>query len=302
MKSRKVIKILSVAIFIFMIMQITYVLADVGDFDSYDSGSDWNSGGSSWDSSSDDWSSSSYSGRHGKYNAFTDPNSVWNTPEGAKILPIIVIGTFVIIVGGGMLIFTLTHTDVNYNPIKEKKVKNIKTNIIINDFNEEEFLTFVGDLFVKMQYAWSKRNFEEIRPYETKELYEQHSTQLAQYVINNKINVMQDVIVNMVKIDGYNFDKQNEKLIVHLYASMRDFIIDSNTGELLEGDNTRTRDRAYKLTFIRNRERNKEEMNCPNCGAIIEVNSSKKCEACGALIVNDNNNKWLLSSLEPLKR
>ena len=44
------------------------------------------------------------------------------------------------------------------------KIKAIDAN-----FNREEFLAWSKDVFVKLQMAWTKRDWEEIRLYETNE-------------------------------------------------------------------------------------------------------------------------------------
>ena len=49
----------------------------------------------------------------------------------------------------------------------ENKIKAIDAN-----FNREEFLAWSKDVFVKLQMAWTKHDWEEIRLYETNELFE----------------------------------------------------------------------------------------------------------------------------------
>ena len=46
----------------------------------------------------------------------------------------------------------------------ENKIKSIDAN-----FNKEEFISWAKDIFVKLQMAWTKRDWEEIRLYETNE-------------------------------------------------------------------------------------------------------------------------------------
>ena len=58
MKKRKILKIVLLNLIV-MILCFKPVMADVGSFDTYDSGgSDWGSSGSDWESSSSDWGSS----------------------------------------------------------------------------------------------------------------------------------------------------------------------------------------------------------------------------------------------------
>ena len=58
MKERKILKILLLSLIV-TVLCFKPVMADVGSFDTYDSGgSDWSSSGSDWGSSSSDWGSS----------------------------------------------------------------------------------------------------------------------------------------------------------------------------------------------------------------------------------------------------
>ena len=41
-------------------------------------------------------------------------------------------------------------------------------------FNKEEFLSWTRSLFVKLQEAWTARDWSTIRVFETNELFEQH--------------------------------------------------------------------------------------------------------------------------------
>lgn len=294
MKSKKILKVLTVVTFVFVIMFGTFTLADVGDFNSYDSGSSWSS--SDWDSSS--WSSDSdysYSGSGG----------------GGGFVGIIVFIVIVVIIviasknnkGGGTPTNGGSTPNIGYrndNAVNSLKQKD-------ENFSEEKFLIWVKDLFVKMQYAWTDRNFDSIRPYETKELFEQHNTQISRYIANNRINVMERVSVDDARIVNYENDGSKETITVNLSAKMKDYIIDANTKVLLEGNKETYWRRAYRLTFVRKvgaKTQVSEGLsttNCPNCGAPTEITSSGKCKYCGAVIVTDNHDEWVLSSLEPIK-
>ena len=196
MKNKRILKILSVVAFVLIIMLGTFTLADVGDFNTYDSGSDWSSSsdwGSSWSSDSDYSYSSGGSGGGGFVGTIifivivviiviaSKNNKNGGTPSG----------------GNG-----IQNNNVGYNdPNAVNKLKQNDPN-----FSEEKFLIWTKDLFVKMQYAWSNRDFSEIRPYETKELFEQHNTQISRYIQNNRINVMERVSVDDAAIVNYQND------------------------------------------------------------------------------------------------
>ena len=171
-------------------------------------------------------------------------------------------------------------------------------------FNKDEFLAWSRDLFIKLQYAWSDRDWSVIRCFETNELFEQHSAQLERYKKEKKINKMERVSVNWAKLHSYKVDGEYEVMEVMLNSKMIDYIIDEESGKVLNGDKTTNKVNTYKLTFKRKKgittkpgETTVNTTNCPNCGAPTEITSSGKCEYCGSVITTGDYN-WVLAGLE----
>lgn len=274
--------------FIVIIVSSSFVIADVGNFNSYDSGSDWSS--SSWDYDYDDYDYGS------------------SSSGGGGIGVIIFIVIVIIVIASNKSNKTNVIRSFDSNQTITNNSEKIVDSIRKNDpnFSEEKFLSWTKDLFVKLQSAWTARDFESIRTFETKDLFEQHSRQLNEYVINNKINVVERVSVSYANIVDYENDGSKEVITVRLNAKMKDYIIDSNTSKLLEGDKDRYWNMSYRLKFVRTAgKKTKLDMNasttsCPSCGAPTNVTSSGKCEYCGNVIVTDDHD-WVLSALEAIK-
>jgi len=174
-------------------------------------------------------------------------------------------------------------------------------------FNKEEFNQKAKMLFIKMQNAWMDRKWEDIRAFETDELFEQHQRQIEGYIRNKQINVMDRICVLYSKL--YKFEQKGDKevLEVVLKSRMADYIIDEDTKEVLKGDKNIERIKLYKLEFIRKvgvKTKTETEVldttNCPNCGAPNNITSSGKCEGCGSIITNGDFG-WVLNSIEPFK-
>lgn len=335
MKERKILKILLLSLIV-TVLCFKPVMADVGSFDTYDSGgSDWSSSGSDWGSSSSDWgsswgsSSSSWdSGDYDSEGGGSILGLVWlfSTEEGKVILLIIliiiVLTSFIkkhgrimqqndpfynsrkqnVNVDTGTVYTTNVH-DVSITHIHADRIKQVDP-----FFSEEKFLSWAKDLYVKLQHAWTVREWEEMRPFETEELFEQHSAQLQEYIKNNTINVVDRISVNYATI--YNFRQTENKDIVEvaLKATKKDYIINATTNEVVEGNKDQYRITVYKMTFERTKGKLTEEgtddldaRNCPNCGAPLNMTSAGKCEYCGS-IVTTGVHDWVLSGLEPLRR
>ena len=158
-------------IFLTILLLARPVFADVGSFESYDSGSDW--GGGSWDSdwgssSSWDWDDDDYD--YGYYGGgFIDGFG--------SFLWFIIVAAIVIasIVGKNS-----RRNPPRVNPYERRDNPGMyetsvlaKVKAIDPDFNKENFIAWSKTLFVKLQEAWTACDWETIRTFETKELFEQ---------------------------------------------------------------------------------------------------------------------------------
>lgn len=291
-KILKSILLISALVFVFMISTIT--LADVGNFNTYDSGSS-SSSSSSWGSSSSSWDSgSSYSGS----------SSSSSGGIGSVIFVFVIVIIIIVLSKKGMI----NSNNSSTHPINIDN-KQIVERIRQSDpnFSEEEFLMWTKDLFVKLQNAWTARDFESIRAFETPDLFEQHSAQLKEYVNMNRINVVERISVSYAGITNYESDGAKETITIVLNSKMKDYIIDSETKKLLEGNKDTYWNRSYRMKFVRTLGKQTQAAsselnttNCPNCGAPTKVTSSGRCEYCGSVIVTDDHD-WVLSSLESIR-
>lgn len=292
-------KVLFAILFVAIVSISTFVFADVGNINRY------SSGGSSSSSSSSGISVSSGGG------------SIWGWLIGAIVLLVIV---FVVGKSKGKINNIQDLTDLN----KVKDVLNdlqgmadsVKTDTKAlaekiretdPEFSEEKFLSWTRDVFVKIQAAWTARDWKVIRPFESNELFEQHNAQLQEYINNNKINVIERVAVQSAELMSYRVDGDKEIIEVYLKAVMKDYIIDATTKNVIEGNKNTDWNMKYKLTFARKNgvkthagTSNKSTTNCPNCGAPTEITSAGQCEYCGSVITTGEHD-WVLTGLEGLK-
>ena len=273
-------------------------IADVGDFESYDSGwdSSWDSG---WDSSYDsEWGSSGYYGGSGTGDL-----------SGSLAIAIFIIIIIVMMSKNGK---TATYssqpsTDIGTNDVDSREVlKQIKS--VDEFFNEANFLSYAKNLFVKLQNAWTARDWETIRPLETEDLFEQHSNQLKQYVDRKQINVMERIAVNYAKLYSFEQDDDKDTLSILLNSSMIDYIKEEDTNKVVMGDKTTRRTKTYLMTFIRKKGMKTAQStgevkttNCPNCGAPTKITSAGRCEYCHA-VIKTGDHDWVLSNLEPYRK
>ena len=319
-------------------------ISDVGSFESYSSGggsggSGWDSGGSSWGSeSSSGYGSSSYD-HDGSSSGISGIRLTGGKFEKSDyLLANITCGILI-----GLIILFFIYLSVlsikfkkknkekeNEQTIeKEKKDTELTWNIEkltdkednrpIDEWTENkikernpnfsilEFTRFAGKLFANLQMAWTQRNWEVIRMYETPELFEQHSKQLQEYIDRHQINVLEDISIISSNFLNYDYDSRTgtELLNVVVMSRMKDYIIDDVTNALVKGDKNLYHVNRYKMTFVKqtddlNSTNREKTIKCPNCGAPMKVTASGRCSYCNGIITMKDFN-WVLLNLERLK-
>ncbi len=174
-------------------------------------------------------------------------------------------------------------------------------------FSEDAFIGWVREVFVKIQQAWSSRNWQIIRPFESNELFSQHALQLQEYINNNKINMIEKINVNYCALREFRQDGDKEVMVVELHAIMRDYVIDATTRQVLESDPNKDWNMKYIMTFNRKAgvktkpgTSNKSTTNCPNCGAPTDITSSGQCKYCDSVITTGEHD-WVLSDIRAIQ-
>ena len=261
--------------------------ADVGSFESYDSGS--------WDSDWDwDYDGGSY------YGGF----SFGGFGGIASIIIFIVIAYLTSKARGKAR--PINTQSVNIPQFYNEQAVEAQVKAIDELFNKEEFIAWSKTLFVKLQEAWMARDWSTIRYFETNELFEQHQKQLQGYIDNHQINMLERICVKSASLSEFKQIGDKDVLTVVLNSKMIDYIINDETKKIEVGDKTTERHSTYKLVFVRKTGvKTKPGMdtvnttNCPNCGAPTKITSSGQCEYCGSVITTGEYN-WVLSNLEKI--
>ncbi len=268
------------------------ISADVGFHSSY-------SGGSSHSSSSHSSSSSRRSSSSSSSSSGSGSSSI-----GAGIVTLIfIIAVYYIMINAKKKLKIQIPTDIittsdNTSSV-EAKIRETDPN-----FSAENFMSFAKEVFVKLQTAWMDRKWEEIRPFESNELFEQHRQQLQYLIDKNQINMMERICVRHTHLNSFRQDGDKEIIQMTLKSAMKDYTIDADTKKVVQGNPNEDVYMVYTLTFMRKvgvktkeGTDQKSTTNCPNCGAPTKITSSGKCEYCGSIITTGEHG-WVLSGLE----
>lgn len=173
------------------------------------------------------------------------------------------------------------------------------------DFSTERFLSWAEQVFVRLQQAWTERDWKKARPFESESLFNLHKSQLDEYIRNGTINIMENVCVNESYLCDYADDGNYEYLTVFMNTRYNDYIVKEDTREVVKGDPNRTYHVQYKLKFMRTlgvktgQLSNKSTASCPNCGAPVDVNAAGQCAYCGTVITNGEHD-WVLCNMDDI--
>ena len=171
------------------------------------------------------------------------------------------------------------------------------------NFDTEQFLLWAKNIFITIQTAWAQRDWEKIRTIEKEELFEQHNTQLQEYIRLGRINIMENINVRDAYLHKLVIDENFENLTVSLRATMNDYIINEKNGKVLMGNKNEVFDTIYQMTFTIRKGIKTNLINglivnvCPHCGATVESASAGVCQYCGS-VVHSGEFNWVLSNLE----
>lgn len=170
-------------------------------------------------------------------------------------------------------------------------------------FSSDKFIGFAREVFMKIQEAWTAKDWKPIRPFESETLFNQHKQQLDEYIRLGKTNVVEKIGIKHCSLHAFQQDGDKEVLTVWLNAVMRDYVIDDQTKKVLESDPNRDWYMKYEMVFNRKAglktdpgKQGNSITNCPNCGAPTEVTSSGQCTYCGSVITNGEHD-WVLTDI-----
>lgn len=297
-------------------------LGDAGDFGgSSDFGSDWGSsdfgssdwgssdwgssdfGSSDWDSSDDDWGDSDWSSA-GTYDDYDSSDSNDGSDffyGGLFIVGLVIIAVVVILVIKGAnknrnanVGGTLTTRQLS--PMSSYKERD-------EGFDEGALNEKLSNLYVQLQNAWQAKEFEPMRPYMTDALYAQFDRQLDYYKKNKQTNRIERISVLSCNLAGWAQEGENDVVVARIRTRIVDYVVDDATGKVLRGSDTAEKFMGYEWTLQRaagsttTAAEGTTAVDCPNCGAPLNINQTAKCPYCGS-VVTVKAKDWAISEIK----
>ncbi|HVR37918.1 MAG TPA: TIM44-like domain-containing protein, partial [Thermoanaerobaculia bacterium] len=148
----------------------------------------------------------------------------------------------------------------------------------------------------ELQAAWSSRDWNRARPYETDALFQMHRYWIDEYTRQRLRNIVDDFKITDIPLVKVTRDAFYDAITVRMYASGADYTVD-DTGAIVGGSKF-TRHWSEYWTFIRSRAAASAAARiCPNCGGPRDEGQTAICNFCGGKIVAGEF-PWVLSRIE----
>lgn len=172
------------------------------------------------------------------------------------------------------------------------------------DFNEEEFDDDMANWYMKMQNAWTKKDFSEMEPYFSDSYFAQLKRQLQQIINEGKTNYVTNIGVLSTNIEGWWEEDDQEFVSVIIKARITDWTEIDKTGEVVSGDKKNEKFMTYRWVLSKSKGDDvsrENALNCPNCGATVDANESAKCPYCGS-ILHSEKHSWVIDSIQGIEQ
>lgn len=175
------------------------------------------------------------------------------------------------------------------------------------NFSKEIFLSRVATVFVTLQDAWTNKDWQAIRPFESDQLFEMHNNQLKQFIDAGQTNKVEDVTVLSTAVESYQEDANHQFLNAIIRARYHDYLVDDKSGRVIKGDPSVLYMMTYRMVFSRELNASTKSdastsvVSCPNCGAQLSINQHGICEYCGSSVTTGAM-QWVLVRLEPIEQ
>ena len=275
-------RLLALALCICIVLAAAIVAgADFGDFSG---DSDYGSSDSSWDSSSD-WSSSGDDYYYASDSSGGDFNTV------SVIILIVLIIAYAMFKPSRKGTKGGKNGSVSWSAAANRKLKPLSEYRQLDEaFDETELTSKLSNLYVQMQDGWQKKDISAIRPYCTDAFYTQMDNQLQRKKQQGQTNYIERIAVLGVSFRGWCQEGGNDVLVARLNTRIVDYTLDDATGKLVSGSKDKEKFMVYEWDLVRptgtktEKGETMQTVNCPNCGAPVEINASAKCPYCGSVI------------------
>ena len=152
--------------------------------------------------------------------------------------------------------------------------------------------------FLALQEAWSKKEWERARPFETDALFQTHRFWMERYTAFGLTNRVEQVEISRLALAKIDSDAFYDAVTVRIFARALDWTEDAS-GQVVGGNKTRPRAFSEYWTFLRAIPGSAAApTNCPTCAAPLPPGGGATvCAYCGSKLEGGAFD-WVASRIE----
>ena len=169
---------------------------------------------------------------------------------------------------------------------------------VLSEIDVNEGMLIKKELFEKTKQlllASSKDDKDTIRKLCTMNMAKSYIDEIELLKKHKQKLVIKDIENVDSKIVDVDKDQYNTVIVLVQKVKMYDYTKDVTTNEIIDGNDKKKQEKAFKLVFVKDFGKGHNVKKCPNCGANIKDASKVACDYCGTLF-DDSNYDWYLAS------
>nr|WP_227026852.1 TIM44-like domain-containing protein [Corallococcus soli] len=155
-------------------------------------------------------------------------------------------------------------------------------------------------IFHEMQTAWSRREWQGMRPFLSDNLFQTQLYWINAYRQAGLRNITQDARITKLSLARVTRDAYYDAVTLRVHAVSLDFTVRDQDEKVVGGSRSRTRAYSEYWTLIRGRGVKglaDTKKQCPSCGAPLSINMAGHCTHCQARVTSGEFD-WVLSRIE----
>ena len=165
---------------------------------------------------------------------------------------------------------------------------------------EQNLVARLNLIYRELNKGWSSNDLRAVRGLVSDGLFDYLQYWVDTYKKQGMRNQLNDMSITHTIVAKVGRDKWYDAVTIRLWATGKDFVVKSATGDLVRGSKSSPRPYTEYWTLIRSRSRRGAPIatpNCSNCGAPLQITMSGECEHCHTHITSGEFD-WVLSKIE----
>ncbi|HVS44779.1 MAG TPA: TIM44-like domain-containing protein [Candidatus Dormibacteraeota bacterium] len=169
-------------------------------------------------------------------------------------------------------------------------------------FDESAFIGEAERGFFVVQQAWTELKPDLSRRVMADGIWQQHRTQIEQYVAQGRRNVLEQLAVGNARIIAAHSDQSYDTLTLRFLAACADYDIDVKSGRIVRGNRSVdqwSEDWVFQRSSsaTTNPKGGTLSSKCPNCGAPLDLDLAGVCSYCKAPVMSGRYD-WVLTRID----